>query len=202
MANVESANNGKVKKERKAEHAVVNADGRTEVGEGKEARDVGFAEGVGIRYTELATGKVWDYAPALPKGLKAGHPIVMLALFGARTLAVNTASTNRTAVKAGDSDLSDIEAIEQRFADMQEGQWQSAKTREGGPRYNAATLAEAIHATKGEASEGVAAYAAKIAASVEYADGAWSRPTVKAHYLRIRAERALNAAAGDDTSAL
>ena len=190
MANVETAD----KAERgKADHFFLLADGVASVVDGKETRKVDITEAIGYRYTDRATGRSFDFYPVLPKGMKAGSPLLMLALFGAKTQATNTASAARQARAEGrdDAPADDIAALQERFGPegLADGVWLPESQREGGPRYNSALLAEAIAAAKG--STDVAAFAARIAAEPEYGPKAWQVKEVKAHYRRLAADRAL-----------
>ena len=80
----------------------------------------------GLSYKSLASGTTYVYP--IP-GAKAGDVITMLALFGATTLATNTASFNRNSAKAEDRFADDSEAVKARFERIVEGDW---GTRAGG----------------------------------------------------------------------
>lgn len=156
-----------------------------------------MTDATGIRYTDRATDESVDYQT----GGKAGEPLTMLAVFGAKTKATNTASGARQARTAGSGDDSDVAAIESFFGNLKPGQWELPSTRAGGPRYNPELLAAAIHQVRGKASEGIEAYAAKIADPEPVKDGkpyavvALANQKVKAVYSRLKADAAMKAAA-------
>lgn len=186
-------------KSRRAAHAYINADGLMVMNEDKTGPARNPESATGCYYKDLDNGQ--EFAVQLPKA-KAGSVQTMLALFGLRTLFTNTASQARQAREKGLDDTTDVDAIQARFAEMAEGKWGEAATREGGPRYNDETLALAISAAKGESD--AAPYAAKIEADRSYADAAYKMEPVAAHYRRIANEKRLAAvtAKGVDLSGL
>jgi hypothetical protein len=90
----------------------------------------------GIRYHQISTGEAFDYmiTPAAA---------TMLAVFGAKTLATNEASQSRNNPKGAGSDSEQMEAIKNRFALLDQGEWVD-RTREGGATVDKDALAEAI----------------------------------------------------------
>lgn len=87
-------------------------------------------QATGIRYHHLASGNTFDYQ--ISDAAK-----MMLAVFGAKTLATNEASAIRQ--KEGD-DSDQVGAIRERFALLDSGEWVD-RTREGGPKIDVPRLA-------------------------------------------------------------
>lgn len=95
---------------------------------------------VGIRYTLLANGQVFDWQ----SGLEAGKPATMLAVFGAKTLATNETSAARNNAKGAASPDEQMDAVRERFALLETGVWVD-RTRDGvGAKVDLDALAEAI----------------------------------------------------------
>ena len=161
-----------------------------------------ITKATGIRYTDRATDETVDFS--IP-GAKAGDPATMLAIFGAKTKATNTASGARQARTNGNGDDTDVGAIEAFFANLKPGQWELPSTRAGGPRYNPDILAAAIHEVKGKNSEGIPKLLAKIANPAIVKDDkpysvlALANVKVKAVYARLKADAGLKAAASAET---
>lgn len=113
---------------RKAVHKFIDASG-AEV-EKQEAA-------TGISYQDRASGRVFTFQ--IP-GAVAGTVQTMLSVFGAKTLATNTASQAR---QQGLAD--EVALIEERFGeDLKDGQWNSPADRTGGPRIDLEAAIEAI----------------------------------------------------------
>lgn len=122
-------------------------------GRGKPVADKTFLDAAGnvvdiekattLSYKNLATGKV-----ALVKVGEMDPAVqLMLALFGATTLATNTASFNRNAAKVEDRFADDADAVTERFARMEAGQW--GNKGGGGFGIDVALLYDAIAERKG-----------------------------------------------------
>jgi hypothetical protein len=90
----------------------------------------------GIRYYQISTGQSFDYQ--VSDAAKN-----MLAVFGAKTLATNESSQVRNNPKGAGSDSEQMEAIKNRFALLDAGEWVD-RTREGGPAVNLDVMAESI----------------------------------------------------------
>ena len=112
-----------------AEHDLLGQD-RQPLPDGK-----GEESAYGISYKLLANGKVfsWHWGEANDDERR------MLACFGAKTLATNVTSAERTADSDADGQF---EAIGERFSGIRNGQW--VGPREAGPRVNREALAYAI----------------------------------------------------------
>jgi hypothetical protein len=114
-----------------AEHALINAGNVVDTEE----------EANGIRYTLLENSEtfdwLWDDATEAER--------LLLALFGAKTLATNETSQARNNPKGSATADEQIAAVRDRFALIRGGQWVD-RTREGGvgARVNRDYLAEAI----------------------------------------------------------
>lgn len=125
MANVDEAT--EVVRKQVAKHFLLNAAG--EVTEDEK-------DATGIRYVQVSTGDTFDYQ--VSEAAK-----MMLATFGAKTLATNESSQVRNNPKGAGGDSEQMEAIRNRFALLDSGEWVD-RTREGGGAVNKDALAEAI----------------------------------------------------------
>lgn len=94
------------------------------------------AKATGIRYVQISTGQTFDYQ--ISEAAK-----LMLAVFGAKTLATNESSQVRHNPKGAGGDAEQMEAIKNRFALLDQGEWVD-RTREGGPQVNKDWAAEAV----------------------------------------------------------
>lgn len=135
MQEVETETAGPAKR-KIAEHTLLGQDGSTVETE-EEAR--------GYSYKLMANGETftwqWDQA--------AEPERVMLAIFGAKTLATNEVSQVRNGKEYKDSDDpaqydKAIEALRGRFADLRDGKWMDRAREGGGARINKDQLSEAI----------------------------------------------------------
>jgi hypothetical protein len=124
MTNVETETN--VTKKAVAKHFLLNAAGEVVENE---------TEATGIRYQQLSTGDTFDYQ--ISDAAKT-----MLAVFGAKTLATNESSQVRNNPKGAGGDAEQMEAIRNRFALLDQGEWVD-RTREGGAAVNKDWLCEA-----------------------------------------------------------
>lgn len=120
-----------ITKAARAKHELLDASGAVVEDEEK---------ATGIRYTLLANNQTFDWQ----SGLAAGTPATMIAVFGAKTLATNETSAARNNAKGGASPDEQMQAVRDRFALVDGGQWVD-RTREGvGARVDKDALAEAI----------------------------------------------------------
>lgn len=124
----------KPKREQVATHEFIDAAG---------AVQESIEHATGIRYTDKATGQSFTYQ--IPDAV-AGSPLTMLAVFGAKTKATNSASAAR---QARDRDATftqtDVEYVNSVFADIAPGQWE--KPSEGSkrePKYDLDILTSVI----------------------------------------------------------
>lgn len=92
----------------------------------------------GFRYAQIASGEVFDYQ--VPN-VTPGTPAAMLACFGGKTLATNESSQVRNNPKGAGGDAEQMEAIKNRFALLDSGEW--VGQREGGATVDKDALAEA-----------------------------------------------------------
>lgn len=130
----------------------------------------------GIRYTDRASNSVFEYIVPLPaKAVSAGlthedfkgSPILMLALFGAKTKATNETSRVRNG-KDGDT-TQQMEALDEVFESISEGVWREKAEGGGGSRTDKALLAQVFVEMLGNAAKGDAAYyAAKFESDLPY----------------------------------
>lgn len=121
------------KRQQAAKHSFLRADGT-------ETRDM--HEAVGIRYQDVKSSEVFEYQ--IP-GAKAGDPLTMLAVFGAKTKATNEASQVRQAEARGDdTDGSQVDAIIDVFAKISEGTWREVREGGVGAKVDRDALAAAI----------------------------------------------------------
>lgn len=184
------------KKRKVAEHSLLDASGAV-VEE--------FEKATGFRYVDIVSGQTFDYQF---KGATAGNPETMLACFGGRTLATNEASAER---QRDGTPAEQVDAIRERFAGIDNGVWVD-RTREGGPRIDAPTLAQAVvevlvtaGSVAGDDAAKQTAYANILAKFEDEKTGkaqvskARSNPDVDAAYKRLRGTKA---ATKDDLAAL
>lgn len=140
------------------------------------------AEVTGIRYIHLPSAKranpaynpETDTAPdgaafeldlvALPEAAR-----LMLAAFGAQTLAGNVVNTAVNGPK-GDPNCNPVALIVDRFAEIAAGNWSDREAGVGGVRYDKEKLAAAIAQAKGESDP--APYLAKMEGKVDPKTGA------------------------------
>ncbi len=103
----------------------------------------------GIRYTDLASGDVFEYM--VPEA-KAGTALTMLALFGAKTKATNEASRVRNGEKGTTAEQ--MEAIDEVFANITKGVWREKAEGGGGSRTDKRVLAQVLIDALGERAQG------------------------------------------------
>lgn len=151
MSDVQSTTaTAKPKREAKAEHTLLDANGKV-------VDDMELAHGIG--YKDLGSNIGTTFIPTNPDCIR------MLAVFGAKTLATNTASQTRQ--KDGNAQ-DEIDSIDDVFAYMNDAevgkpQWRDS-TREAGPRWNPDTLAQAcvdVSVADGKLADAAAQAAAK-----------------------------------------
>ena len=175
MTNVETET--KVTKSAVAKHFLLNASGTVVDNE---------TEATGIRYQQISTGEVFDYQ--ITDAAK-----MMLAVFGAKTLATNESSQVRNNPKGAGGDAEQMEAIKNRFAILDGGEWVD-RTREGGATVNKDWLCESIilvALADGKITQEQAAgdFKAKIRQKLEesadYVKTARQHPRVTAEYSKL-----------------
>lgn len=137
----------------------------------------------GIQYKELASGGVFPYQ--IP-GAVAGSPQTMLALFGAKTLATNTASAAKQLRTKGEA-VETIPYITDRFAEITEGQWAVAGDGTRGPQIDVQALADAmLPLLRKQLGTDVDRdkLVAKLEADKNYKRAAYGNPDVKKNYMK------------------
>lgn len=166
--------NGKTVRPKQATHFWLNANGDP----GADKSPVTIENATGYRYQSEAG---WNYDYQLPANAKIGAVVTMLALFGAKTQAINTASQARQA------DEDQKAALVYRFeTELVDGHWSDPREG-GGVRYDQAALIEAVMAAyPGKATE--AAVLAKIEAQTlpVYAKQALTNGKVVEAYNKIK----------------
>lgn len=100
---------------------------------------VAITEATGIRYTDKATGQVFEYL--IPDAVP-GSAQTMLALFGAKTKATNEASRVRNG--DGGDITAQMEAIDEVFENITRGVWREKAEGGGGTRTDKAVLAAVL----------------------------------------------------------
>lgn len=167
----------KPKREQIATHEFIDATG---------AVQESIESATGIKYTDKATGKSFVYQ--IPNAV-AGSPLTMLAVFGAKTKATNSASAARQA-RDRDSTFTqdDIEYVTAVFADIQPGQWE--KPGEGSkrePKYDLNVLTQVICdiiATATGKQQDPAKLREKLETDLKYRRGALARQDVRDAYAK------------------
>lgn len=161
-----------------AKHFLLDASGEVTDDETKAA---------GIRYVQISTGATFDYQ--ISDAAKT-----MLAVFGAKTLATNEASQSRNNPKGAGSDQEQMEAIRNRFALLDQGEWVD-RTRTPGAMVDKDTLAEAVimvmiedgKISEEEAQDSVKAKVrAKLEDDAAYMTTVRQHPRVTANYAKLK----------------
>lgn len=135
---------------------------------------------IGIRYTDKTTNEIFEY---LIPDATPGHPMTMLALFGAKTKATNEASRVRNGEK-GDS-AAQLEAIDEVFANITNGVWREKAEGGSGTRTDKALLAAVLVEKLGEKAQGtVDTYQNRLETEEAYYKKVWSNEEIKAEYKR------------------
>lgn len=144
--------------ERRAKHELIAAKG---------GEHVSIDTATGIRYTDLAGKQVFEYM--IPDA-KAGSPLTMLALFGAKTKATNETSRVRNGKNGGVSNpVEEMEALDEVFESISNGVWREKAEGGGGSRTDKPLLATVLMELLGATAKGdVAHYVARFEADVAY----------------------------------
>lgn len=185
MTNTDVDTGAKKKREAKAEHTFVGADGNVVDNQN---------EATGIGYKNLETGKVFIYQ--IP-GAVAGSELAMLAVLGAKTKATNTASGVRNDKNDPGSPADEDEAIADWFGELKPGTW--PQDRGGGARaIDIDLLVEAMTVVFKREKQAFDPdkYKAKLTSDEAYRKQVFSLDAVKAQYLIARAARAGKGVAG------
>lgn len=135
------------KRESVAKHELIAAKG---------GDHVSIDTAVGIRYTDRATNQVFEYI--IPDA-KAGSPLTMLALFGAKTKATN--ETSRVRNGAGGDTVAQMEALDEVFESISNGVWREKAEGGGGSRTDKGLLAAVLIEMLGSNAKGDAAHYVK-----------------------------------------
>lgn len=162
-------------REKQATHYWLAADGTDKVGDTWISQEAAS----GYRYTSEGG---WNFEYQVP-GAAPGTVATMLALFGAKTLAINTASAARQA------EVDQKEALTARFTkELYDGHWADERTG-GGRAYDEDTIVQAVvNASKGKAD--AEKVRAKIAATTgglqAYAKLAMTNKDVSSAYNKLK----------------
>lgn len=176
MSNVDEAT--EVTRKAVAKHFLLDAQGDVTEDETK---------ATGIRYTQISTGTVFDYQVSQAA-------MTMLAVFGSKTLATNEASQVRNNPKGGGGDGEQMEAIRNRFALLDQGEWVD-RTRTPGAMVDRDALAESIIMVMLEDGKITAEQAAgdakakvrqKLEDDAAYLSTARQHPRVAANYAKLK----------------
>ena len=156
----------KAKKEAQAEKSFLD----------KSGKPVDIEKASQFSYKSLADDKEWTFdLAAAPKEVR-----MMLALFGASTLATNTGSQNRQA-KGEEQFASDTDAVAARFGRIEPGNW-GTKPGGGGLGIDIDILYEAIVKAHGREPKDVGAYKATLASDGETRKTLRNHKDVAPHY--------------------
>jgi hypothetical protein len=123
----------------------------------------GIENAKGIRYTDRASGKGFDYL-IKPKGM------MMLAIFGAKTKATNETSRVRNGKNGGASNpVEELEALDEVFESIDNGVWREKAEGGGGSRTDKGLLATVLIELLGAGAKGdVAHYVSRFEADKTY----------------------------------
>jgi hypothetical protein len=113
---------------------------------------------IGIRYTDRSTNQTFEYFPDGPHG-KPGTPLMMLALFGAKTKATN--ETSRVRNGAGGDTTAQMEALDEVFESITNGVWREKAEGGGGSRTDKGLLATVLIELLGQNAKGDQAHYVK-----------------------------------------
>lgn len=167
------------KREGKAEHGYVDAAGN--------AVDK-IEAATGISYKNLATGKVFVYQ--IP-GAQVGAEATMLALFGSKTKATNTASGVRNDKKDPGTPEDEDAAIAEFFGELKPGNWPGDRGGGGARAIDIELLIEALAGQfKAEKKPFDAdKYRVKLTDDADYRKKVYGLDSVKGRYMLLRANR-------------
>jgi hypothetical protein len=127
----------------------------------------GIEAAVGIRYTDLTSGKGFDYKIV---DAKPGSSLTMLAIFGAKTKATNETSRVRNGKNGGVSNpIEELEALDEVFESITNGVWREKAEGGGGSRTDKALLATVLIELLGASAKGdVAHYVSRFESDKTY----------------------------------
>ena len=125
---------------------------------------VSIDQAIGIRYTDKSSNQIFEY---LIPDAKAGTPLTMLALFGAKTKATN--ETSRVRNGAGGDTVAQMEALDEVFASITDGVWREKAEGGGGTRTDKPLLATVLIELLGTNAKGdIAHYVQRFTDDVTY----------------------------------
>lgn len=157
------------KRESVAKHELIAAPG---------GEHVTMETATGIRYTDRASGEVFEYM--IPDAV-AGTAITMLALFGAKTKATNEASRVRNGENGTTAEQ--MEAIDEVFANLNKGIWREKAEGGGGSRTDKRVLAEVLIAALGDKAQGtIDTYQHRLETEDGYLKKVMGNDAIKAAY--------------------
>jgi hypothetical protein len=180
MTNVDTNATAKESARKVADHFLLDAAGNVT----KRMEDA-----VGIRYVSVDKPNApFTY---MFDGATPGHPITMLALFGAKTKATNEASR----VRNGDGGGADeqLDAIEDVFEQLTKGVWREKAEGGGGARIDWGIVTDILYGVLGDKAAGdLASYQGRLGVGApkdaltkdqdDYRKKVWSNDAIKAEY--------------------
>ena len=138
----------------------------------------------GFRYEQISTGEKFDY-------MVSPAAAMMLACFGGKTLATNEASQVRNGKLAG-GDAEQMEAIKNRFALLDQGEWVDRTRESAAPNLDwlaesivAVMLADSKITEEQAAGDAKAKVRQKLDDDPAYVKTARQHPRVSAEYARL-----------------
>lgn len=172
VQNTEATASSETKRESVAKHELLDSAGNV---------TKRMEEAVGYRFTLRDGGQTFEYAPT---DASAGSPLTMLALFGAKTKATNEASRVRNGSN-GDA-VSQMEAIDEVFDNLNKGVWREKAEGGSGSRIDKRKLAEALIEVLGAAAKGtIDTYQNRLETEDGYLRKVRSNPEVTIAYTRL-----------------
>ena len=142
----------------------------------------------GISYKNLATEKVFTWQ--IPEA-QAGSPTTMMAIFGAKTKATNTASGVRNDKKDPGTPEDEDAAIAEFFAELKQGNWPGDRGGGGGRAVDIDLLLEAMAAQFKREKKPFDGdkYRARLTDDADYRKKVYGLDSIKAQYLNLRAQK-------------
>lgn len=121
----------------------------------KDGEAVSIEEAKGIRYTDLETGGKFEWI------IPDGKPMLMCALFGAKTKATNETSRIRQTKGQTGTGADQLEALDEVFESISNGVWREQAEGGGGSRTDRGLLATVLLEMLGQSAKGDHAFYTK-----------------------------------------